>query len=79
MLEDDIRKIAEGKGYQINEKNFDKIMKAKRNFFKDGNLLRCPCKAQDEEKYCGSEKCQAEILEKGHCCCNLFLRGKSDE
>lgn len=66
-----INRIAKEYGLQV--RNVDKIVKAKLLLFKE-DLSRCPCMAQDVEKYCGSTKCLNEINKKGNCCCNLFFK-----
>lgn len=34
----------------------------------------CPCKASDRTKFCISENCLKEIMEKGTCCCKAYKR-----
>lgn len=65
-----ILRLAQKGGYKL--ENFDKIVRAKVMLFKDGDTRRCPCDAQDSERFCGSAKCQNDIILQGHCHCNLF-------
>lgn len=45
---------------------------AKIRAFGDGNIHRCPCDADNPDRYCGSARCIADVVYKGHCHCNLF-------
>ena len=58
--------------FDFDVKNFDKISKAKHLLFKDGNIFKCPCDANNPERYCGSPLCVYETATKGHCHCSLF-------
>ena len=54
--------------------NFEKIAKAKYNFFakKGLNPLKCPCDADNEERYCISETCLKDIFKNGKCHCGCY-------
>lgn len=65
-----IFKVAEKNNFAM--KNVDKIARAKVTFFKNGDIKRCPCDQTNPLNYCGSEYCIADVLESGHCHCNLF-------
>jgi endogenous inhibitor of DNA gyrase (YacG/DUF329 family) len=58
-------------------KNKDKILRAKKMLFKGGNMRRCPCDANNPNRYCGSDLCLSDIIYKGHCHCNLFHAKKT--
>lgn len=73
MNKEEVYKIAEDNGYDVNEKNVDRILKAKDMFFKDSDTHLCPC-CQDGKHACLSDACREDIKKKGKCCCNLFLR-----
>lgn len=60
------------KKYNLEVKNKDKIIRAKMMLFAGGDLKRCPCDAQNPNRYCGSLQCLADIWNDGHCHCNLF-------
>lgn len=60
------------KKFNLDVKNRDKIIKAKLMLFAKGDIKRCPCDAQNPERYCGSLRCLADIQNNGHCHCNLF-------
>lgn len=66
-----IRTIAKKNGFGMTD-NRTKIEKAKIMLFKGGDYMRCPCSADDPERYCGSPKCINEVKEKGICHCHLF-------
>lgn len=70
-LEEIIENIAETTGLSLTE-NKDKIIRAKKMLFANGNMLRCPCDSRNEERYCVSEQCMSDIMRDGHCHCNLF-------
>lgn len=53
-------------------KNADKIINAKLRFFHGDNVRRCPCDADNPERFCGSAQCLKDVKENGHCHCNLF-------
>lgn len=53
----------------------DNISKIARLKAKMDDFRRCPCQPKDEQMYCGSKKCEEMTKEKGHCHCNLFLKG----
>ena len=66
--------------YNFDIKNKDKILNAKLLIFKDGNIHRCPCDADNPNRFCGSAQCIADVVYKGHCHCSLFwLKNKSDD
>ena len=66
-----VNRIAEKNGFNITG-NKMKIIEAKLMLFRGKELIKCPCAAQDEERYCGSPKCIQEVKEKGICHCHLF-------
>lgn len=65
-----IDKIARDFDFEI--KNKDKIIKAKQMIFKNADLSCCPCDANNPDRFCGSARCIADVVYKGHCHCNLF-------
>jgi hypothetical protein len=58
-------------------KNIEKIVRAKTLLFDDDNLMRCPCDAQNKNRYCGSALCIADVVYKGCCHCHLFHSEKT--
>ena len=64
------------KKYDFQTKNVRPIVMAKIRAFGDGNVHRCPCLPQDPDHYCGSARCIADVVYKGHCCCRLFWSKK---
>lgn len=70
-IESKMRTIAKRNNFTITDNQL-KIVKAKLMLFRGGDYMRCPCDAQDPERYCGSPKCTQEVLEKGICHCHLF-------
>lgn len=64
------------KRFDFEARNIDKIMKAKIMIFKNGNIHRCPCDAGNPDRYCGSARCIADVVYKGHCHCSLFWSKK---
>lgn len=73
-LRSHIRRMAAKFGFEL--KNLEKIVNAKMRFFDNGERLRCPCASQDPDHYCGSPRCIADTVYKGHCCCKLFWSKK---
>lgn len=71
MIEEEMRKRAEERGVECTE-YLPKIAKA-REKMKIG-IDVCPCKANDKTKFCISENCLKEIMEKGTCHCNAYRR-----
>lgn len=65
-----------GREFNFDVENKDKIINAKLMIFKDGNVLRCPCDANNPDRYCGSAQCIADVINNGHCHCNLFHKKK---
>lgn len=65
-----IKSIA--KVLKLDIKNLDKIINAKKLLFGGDDMARCPCDANNPERYCGSYKCMADIYNNGHCECRLF-------
>jgi 1-aminocyclopropane-1-carboxylate deaminase/D-cysteine desulfhydrase-like pyridoxal-dependent ACC family enzyme len=65
-----IKSIA--KKFDFEVKNESKIINAKLMIFRNGNVYRCPCDAQNPKRYCGSAQCIADTVYNGHCHCNLF-------
>lgn len=70
-----IKSIAKKHDFELN--NVDKILNAKMMLFKDSNTLRCPCDAQNQNRYCGSALCIHDTVAKGHCHCNMFFAKKT--
>lgn len=64
------------KNFNFDVKNKDKIINAKILLFKDGDIYRCPCDADNPDRYCGSARCIADVVYKGHCHCSLFWSTK---
>lgn len=60
------------KKYDFQTKNVIPIVMAKIRAFGDGNIHRCPCDADNPDRYCGSAQCIADVVYQGHCHCNLF-------
>lgn len=69
-LRENIKRIA--KKFDFELKNLDKIVNAKMRFFDDNERLRCPCDANNPKRYCGSARCIADTVYRGHCHCNMF-------
>lgn len=72
-MKDRIEKIAKNKDFRLSN-NVDKIIKAKKIMFEDTEWQRCPCDAQNKDRYCGSTLCENDVKESGKCHCGLFLR-----
>lgn len=70
-LESRLKTVAKRNGFIMTDNRL-KIEKAKLILFKGGDYMRCPCAADDQERYCGSPKCTQEVKEKGVCHCHLF-------
>lgn len=70
-IEKKIEFIAETTGLKLTE-NKDKVIRAKKMLFANGNMLRCPCDSKNEDRFCVSETCMDDIMRDGHCHCNLF-------
>lgn len=64
------------KKYDFELKNFDKITDAKMMFFGKEDLKKCPCDRDNPDRFCGSARCIADTVYKGHCHCNLFWSKK---
>ena len=64
------------KNYNFELKNVDKIVRAKKMLFSGNDLHRCPCDAGNPDRFCGSARCIADVVYKGHCCCQLFWSKK---
>lgn len=60
------------KKYNFDVQNEEKIINAKILLFKDSDVKKCPCDADNPERYCGSALCIHDVVEFGHCRCNLF-------
>lgn len=72
-LREQMLEICKNAGFEPTE-NFDKIVKAKERF---GIGLKCPCAKDDGDRYCISEKCAKDVIEKGKCLCRCYkLREK---
>ena len=69
-----IKKIAEIFNLEI--KNLEKIINAKKILFGGDDMSRCPCDANNPDRYCGSARCIADVVYQGHCCCSLFWSKK---
>ena len=67
-----IKNIARIYGFDL--KNVDKIVKAKIMLFKDGNVHRCPCDADNPSRFCGSAVCLHDVKVNRHCECRLFWK-----
>lgn len=59
--------------------NRDKIVNAKMMMFSADDVFKCPCDANNPNRYCGSALCIADTIYKGHCCCQLFWSKKEPE
>lgn len=68
-----------GKKYGFEVENLKKVVNAKMMLFGryHEDVKRCPCDADNPERYCGSVRCIADVVNDGHCHCNLFHRPKS--
>ena len=57
-------------------KNFEKIANAKYICFSshDKNPLMCPCDANNEERFCISERCMKDIEQNGVCHCGCYCK-----
>lgn len=77
-LSDRITRMAKRLGFELSESK-NKIFNAKLMLFKKA-YMRCPCAADDQNRYCGSPKCIEEINRIGKCHCGLFIKeiGKSE-
>ena len=60
-------------------KNLTKIARAKNMMFGLEEWQRCPCDGQNPDRYCGSDLCRNDVLEKGVCHCNCFLKEEPKE
>lgn len=70
-----IREVARKYGFEV--KNEERILRAKKIIFKNGDLCRCPCDAHNPNRYCGSKLCIHDTVHKGHCHCNMFHEKKT--
>ncbi|MBQ2176220.1 MAG: hypothetical protein II453_14555 [Alphaproteobacteria bacterium] len=61
------------KNHTPTSSNFTKIVNAKMMLFKGKDLMKCPCDADNPDRYCGSVLCAADIIKNGKCHCGLFL------
>lgn len=62
--------------YDFRLENLDKIINAKIMMFAKDNPKRCPCDANNPDRFCGSARCIADTVYHGHCCCRLFWSKK---
>lgn len=62
------------KKYNFDVKNKEKIINAKLMLFSQGDVYKCPCDAENPERFCGSALCISDIITKGHCHCHLFYK-----
>ena len=60
-------------GYEPTE-NLEKIAKAKERFFTEAQWSRCPCDKDNQDRYCISPLCRADIEGKGRCHCGAYRR-----
>lgn len=67
-LREQMLSLCKTAGFEPTE-NFDKIVKAKERF---GIGLKCPCDKGDGDRFCISEKCALDVLEKGKCLCGCY-------
>lgn len=66
-----IRKMAKEYGVELTE-NAHNIAR-----FRERTQLpmsKCPCSQNDEDRYCISEKCMADIMSTGVCGCRCFKK-----
>ena len=66
-----IAKMAHEYGVELTE-NAPKIAKFRERI--QLPMSKCPCSQNDEERYCISQKCFNDIIEKGVCHCNCFRK-----
>lgn len=69
-IKNKISRIA--KNFDFEVRNRDKIINAKMIMFSADDIYRCPCDADNPDRYCGSARCITDVVYKGHCHCNLF-------
>lgn len=69
-----LKRIA--KKYDFKIENMDKIVNAKMMLFGryHDNVRKCPCDANNPERFCGSARCIADTVNDGQCHCGLFHR-----
>lgn len=67
-IKEQMLKLAEENGFQPTE-NFEKIVKAKERF---GIGLMCPCDKNNPNRFCISEQCKKDVIEKGTCHCRCY-------
>lgn len=65
--------IAKTNGFSLS-KNANNIAKAKSIMFDEKDWYKCPCDAENYERFCCSQLCQSDVRAKGKCHCNLYLR-----
>lgn len=65
--------------YHVNEDQLKKIINAKILLFAGDNIHRCPCDANNPDRFCGSKLCAKDIQTDGHCHCNLFWKHEKGE
>ena len=65
-----IKTLAKIMNFDLN--NVDKVLRAKKMLFSAENLHRCPCDAQNPNRFCGSIQCMNDIINKGHCHCHMY-------
>lgn len=70
-----MKNLAEVHGVTLTD-NAPKIANAKVLCFVNHNksYLRCPCDAMNENRYCISKQCRADIDNNGVCHCNCYKR-----
>lgn len=73
VIKSKIQKIAELNNFNLSE-NIDKIINAKVRFFGEENWQKCPCDRDNNERFCCSSRCQADVRTHGTCHCNLFKK-----
>lgn len=72
---EDVEAIAKRRGWKVNEKAVNGILRVQNKFKKELGEYYCPCKKDHiPENVCPCLDAPQEIERDGHCHCNLFLK-----
>ena len=72
LIKSKLEELANINGFTLSE-NADKIINAKLRFFGE-EWQKCPCDRDNNERFCCSQLCKADVRTTGTCHCNLFKK-----